>query len=121
LRVPQTVLVVDYDLWGRRRLAAALGESGYTVVEASNGASGLRLAESHQPQVIVLGNSLPEMRTEVVIDRLRDSRATRDIPVLRLAGRQSDEHEHRSQTALLGQVEQITARQDRSTLPGGQA
>jgi CheY-like chemotaxis protein len=73
------------DVWVRSRVAATLGEAGYTVLAASNGASGVRLAEQHQPAVIVLSMELSEVSGPAVLEQLHDSPATRDIPVLMMS------------------------------------
>jgi DNA-binding response OmpR family regulator len=78
------------DLWVRSQVAATLGQEGYTVLAASNGASGMRLAEQHQPAVIVLGMALPELSGAVVLEHLHGCATTRDIPVLVVSDRVAD-------------------------------
>jgi DNA-binding response OmpR family regulator len=82
-----TALVMHEDVWVRSQLAATLGQEGYTVLAASNGASGMRLAEQHQPAVIVLGLALPELSGAAVLEQLQGCAATRDIPVLVVSDR----------------------------------
>jgi CheY-like chemotaxis protein len=65
-----TVVVMMYELWARRRLAAVLNEAGYEVVEASNGATGVRLAELYRPDAIVLSGGLRELNAELVVEHL---------------------------------------------------
>jgi CheY-like chemotaxis protein len=80
-----TALVMHDDVWVRSQVAATLGQAGYTVLAASNGASGVRLAEQHQPEVIVLSTALPELSGPAVLERLHDCPITRDIPVLMMS------------------------------------
>jgi CheY-like chemotaxis protein len=90
------VLVVDYDLWERRRFAAVLSEAGYTILEASNGASGARLAEQHRPNVIVLADRLPELTDDLVLQQLSSLQPTRNIPVLVVSDASSNKKEWKS-------------------------
>ena len=83
----RTALVMHEDLWVRSHVATTLGEAGYTVLAASNGASGVRLAEQHQPEVIVLGMALPEVSGAAVLEHLHGCPSTKDIPVLVVGGR----------------------------------
>jgi CheY-like chemotaxis protein len=89
----RTALVMHEDLWVRSHVAATLGEAGYTVLAASNGASGVRLAELHQPQVIVLGMALPEVTGTAVLEHLHGCPSMKDIPVLVVCGREFDSAE----------------------------
>ena len=82
----RTALVMHEDLWVRSHVATTLGEAGYTVLAASNGASGVRLAEQHQPEVIVLGMALPEVSGAAVLEHLHGCPSTKDIPVLVVSG-----------------------------------
>lgn len=77
-----TVMVVMHDLWGRQPIASLLAEAGYQVIEASNGASGMRLAELHQPDAVLLAGRLPELDIDLLVDELRSRRCTRRIPVI---------------------------------------
>ena len=89
----RTALVMHEDLWVRSHVATTLGEAGYTVLAASNGASGVRLAEQHQPEVIVLGMALPEVSGAAVLEHLHGCPSTKDIPVLVVSGREFDSGE----------------------------
>jgi CheY-like chemotaxis protein len=96
VRHARKVLVVDYDLWERRRLSAVLAGAGYVILEASNGVSGARLAEQYGPHVIVLAEGLPELRDDLVLEQLRSRQPTRNIPVLVIADSSSNEKEWKS-------------------------
>jgi response regulator RpfG family c-di-GMP phosphodiesterase len=78
----RTALIVDYDPWERSFTADVLTGQGYLVLRASNGASGLRLAEQNPCDVILLAQSLPEMSGPEVLRRLKSAVATRGIPVI---------------------------------------
>ena len=89
----RTALVMHEDVWVRSHVATTLAEAGYTVLAASNGASGVRLAEQHQPKVIVLGLALPEVSGAAVLDHLHGCPTTKGIPVLVVSGGVSDSGE----------------------------
>jgi CheY-like chemotaxis protein len=89
--VQRTALVVDYDLWERTFTTDVLVREGYLVLGASNGASGLRLAEQHPCDVILLDLSLPELQGVEFLQRLKAMDSTRDIPVIVLGAMPIDQ------------------------------
>ena len=77
-----TVLVVEHDMWERTFTTDVLANQGYVVLGASNGASGLRLAEQHPCDAILLDFILPEVTGVEVLHRLKAMDRTRAIPVI---------------------------------------
>jgi hypothetical protein len=53
-----SILVVHADLWVRA-LGQVLLDAGYTVLEASNGANGLRAVARSRPNAIMVGANYP--------------------------------------------------------------
>jgi CheY-like chemotaxis protein len=84
-RGQKKVLVVDdYDevrLVTRR----ALESFGYTVVEASNGAEAVKLAQTETPDLILMDLSMPHMDGFATMHRLRKMLGLRDVPVIALS------------------------------------
>lgn len=78
------VLVVDDERAIQRFLRPALEESGFTVIEASNGKAALELAASKKPDVILLDLSLPDIDGLEVLKRLRE---WSDAPVIVVSAR----------------------------------
>jgi DNA-binding response OmpR family regulator len=78
----RTALVVDYDSWERSFATTILNDQGYRVVAASNGASGLRLAQQQPCDVILLDLVLPELPGVEFVRQLRATEVTREIPVI---------------------------------------
>ena len=78
----RTALVVDYDAWERSFTTEVLTERGYVVFGASNGASGLRLAEQHECDVILLDLALPELSGPEFLQQVKSADTTREIPVI---------------------------------------
>ena len=67
-----TVLIVEDDPQIQRFLTAALESHDYEPVSADNGADGLRLATTRQPDVVIVDLGLPDMSGLDVIRRLRE-------------------------------------------------
>ena len=81
---PTTVLVVDDDPRLLRTLHITLTARGYTVLTAPDGATGLRTAARHHPDVVVLDLGLPDLDGVEVVGLLRE-RST--VPVVVLSAR----------------------------------
>lgn len=80
----------DYDevrLVTRR----ALENFGYDVVEASNGAEAVRLAEAETPDLILMDLSMPNMDGFATIHRLRRLLVLRDVPVIAVSAHTAKE------------------------------
>ena len=69
----QTVLLVEDTEDNRFMMRRLLEMSGYQVVEATNGEEAVKLAQSENPQLILMDLSLP------VIDGLAATRAIRKL------------------------------------------
>jgi len=82
----ETVLLIDDDSAVRRALREILSRSGYSVLEAGDGASGVALFERERLRVdlVVLDRSMPHLSGEAVLERLDALDAT--IPVILLSG-----------------------------------
>jgi two-component system KDP operon response regulator KdpE len=65
------VLLIEDEASMRRFLRPALAAQSYRVVEATTGTEGLRLAASHNPDVVVLDLGLPDMDGLAVTQALR--------------------------------------------------
>ena len=78
----KTVLVIEDDPWTRTITTALLAGEGFAVVEAKNGEEGLRYAEQHAPDVVLLDLALPTKSGLEVLRELKSSRSTSDIPVI---------------------------------------
>ncbi|MGH6990946.1 MAG: ATP-binding response regulator, partial [Stellaceae bacterium] len=77
------VLVIDDDPEMRTATRRMLERSGHTVAEAANGEEGLTwLAANPSPSVILLDLMMPVMDGFEFLERIRDSAAWRDVPVL---------------------------------------
>jgi DNA-binding response OmpR family regulator len=84
-----TVLVVEDDAAIRRGLVDALRFHGCGVLEASDGAAGLRLALESPCDLVLLDVMLPRMDGLSVLGELRRSRPT--LPVIMVTARGAEE------------------------------
>jgi len=87
LFTPLTVLVIEDEPQIRRILRTALASQTTRIVEAKDGMTGLDLAVSERPQLVVLDLGLPDMSGVEVCKALRQwTRA----PILVVSARHSD-------------------------------
>ena len=83
---PAGALVVENDRWIRLVMRDLLAQSGYRVAEASNGFSGLRLAQREPLALVLLDLALPERSGLSVLAELRAARSTAHVPVIVISG-----------------------------------
>jgi DNA-binding response OmpR family regulator len=82
--VIRRVLLVDDDQGLRTVLAAALGDEGFTVTQASDGLAGLRGFEADGADLIILDILMPEMDGLEVCRRIRRKST---VPIVLLSSR----------------------------------
>lgn len=75
-------LIVEHHIWLRLTLTSLFEEIGFAVTTASNGYAGLRRAIDLRPNVVVLGNALPELSSAQVADELRNLRDPSGMQVI---------------------------------------
>ena len=78
----QSVLVVDDEVIWHRLLARLLRELGYDVYTAATCTEGIKLAELHVPDCIVLDFHLTDGDAVQVCAALRTDKRTAQIPVI---------------------------------------
>ena len=81
------VLLIDDDPTLLRLLSQYLREAAFKVVEASNSPTGLRLAYSERPDLVLLDVMLPGMDGWEVCARLRE---LTDLPIIMLTAKTSE-------------------------------
>jgi DNA-binding response OmpR family regulator len=100
------VLVIDDEAPIRLLCRVNLEAEKMTVVEAEEGPSGLELARSERPDVILLDVMMPAMDGWEVLQRLLDDEETREIPIVFLTARA--ELRDRARGLDLGGVDYVT-------------
>lgn len=78
------VLIVDDDTFNLTVVGDELSSLGYAVVTALNGEDALKVAQDSRPDVILLDVVMPEIDGYEVCRRLKESEATKYIPVIML-------------------------------------
>jgi DNA-binding response OmpR family regulator len=78
------ILIVDDDPIILRLLASRLKNSGYDVVNAIDGESGLKKAIAKKPDLVLLDIIMPGLNGFEVCKRLKENDKTKDIPVIML-------------------------------------
>jgi signal transduction histidine kinase/CheY-like chemotaxis protein len=76
------LLIIDDELPSRYVLKTLLRDSEYAVMEAVGGEEGLRMAQAHRPQVMLLDLVMPDLSGVEVLAALRSDPATQAIPVI---------------------------------------
>jgi two-component system KDP operon response regulator KdpE len=89
---PPSVLVIDDERAIRRFVRAGLELQSFTVIEADNGATGLREATLRSVDLIILDLALPDMDGADVLERLR---SWSTVPVIVLSVRSREEEKVR--------------------------
>ncbi|WP_317898005.1 response regulator [Aurantibacillus circumpalustris] len=77
-----TLLIVDDSSENLKLLGNSLKKSGYTVLAALNGKQAIALAESKQPDLILLDVMMPETNGFQVCQILKANELTHKIPVI---------------------------------------
>jgi CheY-like chemotaxis protein len=76
------ILLVDDSLPIRTANQHALTEAGYEVICAADGESALQMAQTMEPELILLDMILPRMSGPEVLEHLKQDAATAKIPVV---------------------------------------
>src|SRR4051794_27968785 len=86
----RTVLVVDDSMLIRHTVCRYLEGIGYDVEAATNGQEALDLLHGdYHPDLIVTDMQMPKVTGRELITALKDKAATREIPIVILAGKKT--------------------------------
>lgn len=80
-----SILVIDADARARNMIGEYFESRGYEVLFSDNGASGVRLAKELHPAAITLDLLLPNNDGWNVLKELKESVATKNIPVIMIS------------------------------------
>jgi len=81
------VLHIEDDEIDRRLVRKALTAAGFEVIEAADGAGGIRQALSARPDLVLLDIELPDMDGYAVALELRGKLNDPEVPIVALSGR----------------------------------
>ena len=78
----KTILFIEDESALQKTFGEVLKQEGYQMISALDGESGLRLAKSQKPDLILLDLILPRVNGFEVLKRLKGDKETKDIPVI---------------------------------------
>ena len=81
-----TILVIDDDEVLSDLLSERLKRQGFRAVTTDSGKHGLEMVGTEHPSLVILDLRLPDMDGFSICEKLADSSATCDIPVIILSG-----------------------------------
>lgn len=76
------ILFIEDESALQKTIGDILIQEGYEIISALDGAAGLRMAEEKKPDLILLDLILPKMHGFEVLKALKESLATKNIPVI---------------------------------------
>src|SRR5437867_2207814 len=80
------ILVIDDEEELREMMVAALQQRGFDVVEATNGLSGVEMARTDTPDLILCDVNMEKMNGYATLSSLRSEPATTSIPFILMTG-----------------------------------
>jgi len=78
----KTILFIEDESALQRTFGERLSQDGYRMIRALDGETGLRLAKSEKPDLVLLDLILPKMHGLDVLKKIKENEETKDIPVI---------------------------------------
>jgi len=78
----EKILIVDDDLDTLKLVGLMLQKQGYQIVAATNGPQGIAMAETENPDLVLLDVMMPEMDGYETAKRLRANPSTANTPIM---------------------------------------
>jgi DNA-binding response OmpR family regulator len=76
------ILFIEDESSLQKTFSDSLRKEGYEIVSALNGETGLQLAKTKKPDLILLDLILPKIHGFEVLKKLKEDDVTKDIPVI---------------------------------------
>ncbi|WP_420265391.1 response regulator [Candidatus Magnetominusculus dajiuhuensis] len=86
----KSILIIEDDTAFAKILLDISRERGYKGIAALNGMEGIDCARKYKPKAIILDMALPDIDGWAVIERLKESSETRNIPVQIMSASEKD-------------------------------
>lgn len=100
MKDPSKVVLVIEDSDSSRKLVQHLLElHGYTVLQATDGTEGWRMAREHRPDLILMDIQLPDVSGLVVTRWLKNDDRLKSIPIIAVTAFALHEHKKSVQNA----------------------
>src|SRR5437588_10089172 len=80
------ILVIDDEEWLREMVQLALGQKGYSVIEAENGSAGIEKAQRELPDLVLCDVNMDKVDGYRTLSSLRNEPATAAIPFILMTG-----------------------------------
>jgi CheY-like chemotaxis protein len=84
--MPEKILIVDDEQDGVSFISSVLDDNGYDHISANNGNTGLELARSEKPDLILLDLIMPEKSGIMMFQELKKDSELREIPIVIVSG-----------------------------------
>jgi DNA-binding response OmpR family regulator len=84
------ILVIDDEEDTRKLFKMALEQENFTVLTADDGRSGIKVAESETPDLILMDVVMADMDGYSCLKEVRKTAKIKDTPVLILSGKEED-------------------------------
>ena len=94
-----TVLIVDDIALNRLLLERILAPRGFRTLCADGGRSGVDMAKSHQPDLILMDIQMPDLTGYEALELLRADSSTSTIPVMAVTGNATESDRQKLETA----------------------
>jgi DNA-binding response OmpR family regulator len=85
------ILFIEDESALQEAMGKILKEDGYEIISSLNGEDGLKMAQSKNPDLVVLDLILPKLHGFEVLKKLKESKKTKDIPVIILTNLEATE------------------------------
>lgn len=106
---PDSVMIVDNDEFDRRQLSEIVTSANIHTIVAHDGKECIRLLQNYIPDVLILDLFMPEMNGFQVLDTIRSSEVTRDLPVVIVTAKDLTKEERKQ---LEGKASSILMKKD---------
>jgi two-component system, chemotaxis family, chemotaxis protein CheY len=93
------ILTVDDTASMRQMISFTLNSVGYDVVQASDGAEGLKLAKEHKVDLVIADLNMPNMDGIALVQSLRTLDAYKFTPILMLTTESQQERREQGKRA----------------------
>ncbi len=90
-----TVLVIDDQDLVRSAVISALEHQGYNLLEARDGAEGLKVVFQEKPDLIITDTMMPKVNGFEILGALKGNRELKHIPIIALSAKPTAEEEAR--------------------------